>query len=354
MASEKTEKPTPRRVREAERRGQISVSRDLGSAAALAAAAAPLVAAAGWLAARLEAAMRDGLERAAAAETLDLAQAMHALVESGRVFAIVSMPIACAAAAASAVALLLQTRGRMSASSLAPKPERFNPVAGIKKLVSARALSELVKTFVKVAAVAGAVVSALAGHWTAIADTSSLPGALGSAAGLAVDATLRAAAALLVLGAGDVLLQRWLHERELRMSKDEVRRDLKEDEGDPHVKHARRHLHRELAASVTLAAVRSASVVVANPTHVAAALRYDGDGEAPRVVAKGIDRAALRIRRMAELAGVPVVENRELARVLHRVDLDAPVPESLYEAVAAVLVALEAVAGRPHAEERKP
>ncbi len=134
------------------------------------------------------------------------------------------------------------------------------------------------------------------------------------------------------------------------MSKDDVRRDMKEDEGDPHVKHARRHLHRELVASGALAAVRSASVLVANPTHVAAALRYDGDGEAPRVVAKGLDRIALRLRREAEHARVPVVENRTLARALYDVDLDGPIPDELYTAVAEVLVALDAIADRARRE----
>jgi flagellar biosynthetic protein FlhB len=232
----------------------------------------------------------------------------------------------------------------VTASALAAKPERLDPVAGLKRLVRLRTLVELGKTWAKIAVVAAAALT------VAIDRRGALAGALAHggepAFALAFDvvsaAATRAAAVLVLLGAADVLVQRRLHERELRMSKEEVRRDHKDDEGDPHVKNARKQAHREIATQRLIDATRSASFVAVNPTHVATAVRYDEEGdEAPRVVAKGSGDVARRIRRAAEESGVEVVRDRPLARALYRVPLDAEIPETLYEAVAEVLAYLQ-------------
>ena len=154
------------------------------------------------------------------------------------------------------------------------------------------------------------------------------------------------AGATILLGAADVVIQRWLHTRDLRMTKDDVRRDQKEEEGDPHVKNARRQLHREMALSTMLVATRTASFVAVNPTHLAVAVRYDATAdEAPRIVARGSGDAARRIRREAMRSGVRIVHNRPLARSLYVVAVDSEIPEALYVAVAEVLALVGEVTG---------
>jgi flagellar biosynthesis protein FlhB len=142
----------------------------------------------------------------------------------------------------------------------------------------------------------------------------------------------------LLVGAGDYFLQRFLYLKEMRMTKQEVKQEFKESEGDPHIKGARRRLHHEILARNMVSAVRGANVVVVNPTHVAVALKYDDAlMDAPTVVAKGAGPLAAQIRRVAEESKVPIMRDVPLARTLFDLEVDAEVPEELYEAVAVVL-----------------
>jgi type III secretion protein U len=151
----------------------------------------------------------------------------------------------------------------------------------------------------------------------------------------------------LVLGPVDYGIQRWQFMKDQRMTKDEVRREFKEQEGDPHVKGERQQLARELANSDPTERVAGANAVIVNPTHYAVAISYQaGTSALPVVVAKGVDEAALRIRRCAELSGVPIFGNPPLARALFKVPTDNAIPEDLFEAVAAVLRWVEDMGGR--------
>jgi type III secretion protein U len=143
----------------------------------------------------------------------------------------------------------------------------------------------------------------------------------------------------IVIGPGDFAIQKWLFIRDQRMSKDEVKREHKESEGDPMLKGQRRQMAQEIANDTPKTTVPGATVVVANPTHFAVALRYEpGQTPLPIVVAKGVDAQALEIRAIAEAHKVPVVVNPPLARALHKdVPVGRPVPEALFDAVAAVL-----------------
>jgi flagellar biosynthetic protein FlhB len=172
------------------------------------------------------------------------------------------------------------------------------------------------------------------------ADTGPL---LAGLARVGVRCAAAALVAIALLAVLDYLFQRFQHERDLRMSKKELRDELKNTEGDPQLKARIRQVQRELARSRMMAEVPKATVVVTNPTHYAVALRYDRDadhagGRAPRVVAKGIDHVAARIRELAREAGIPCYEDPPLARALHaRVELGQEIPESFYQAVAGVL-----------------
>jgi type III secretion protein U len=247
-------------------------------------------------------------------------------------------PLLAALVAALAVGLL-QTGGLLSAAPLAPKLERLNPARGLGRLLSAERLTTVGISVLK----AALVVALAAASWgPATAALSQLPRAV--APERAIGALLwplagRLGALLLGFGALDLLLARWRHQRRLRMSRDELRRELREQEGDPALRAERRRAHRALAEAAPLA---RATCLVVNPTHVAVALHHQrGSGEAPRVLAKGTGAAAARLRAQARRAAIPIVHDPPLARALHRLaEVGDEIPEELYDAAAAVLAHL--------------
>lgn len=353
-AAEKTEKPTPRRLREARRKGQIAVSRDLAGAVAFAAGLAALGATAESSVDLVRLGLRDAIDAATAVDPrLDLAEAATRIDDALASIARITLPVAGATAAAGALAAALETRGLVATALLQPKLERLDPIKGIKRLFSARTAVEFLKSWAKLLLVAAAIFAVCASHAGDLAGATLAGGSAPLALAWIVtrDAALATAGVLFAVGGADVLLQKRLHLRDLRMSRDEVRRDHKEEEGDPLIKGARREAHREIALTQMIAATRTASVLVVNPTHYAAALLYDESCNAPRVVAKGAGHAARQIRRAAESSGVAVVRNRPLARALVRLPVGTEIPEPLFEAVAEILayVGETVAAERPEA-----
>jgi type III secretion protein U len=249
-----------------------------------------------------------------------------------------------AAAVTGAAAASLQTGGLLAPGLAAPRAERLHPGRGLARLWSGERLA---------AAGLGLLQAVLAGalllDWVHrhAATLAALPGATAPAAALPAllgPLLLRLLLLLLVLGIGDLVLARRRLRRELAMSRDEVRRELREDEGDPQHRLARRRRHRALLEA---GPVGRATCVLVNPTRVAVALRHErGGGEAPRVVAKGSGAAARRIRSQARRAGVPIVEDLPLARALHRlVEVGDEIPEPLFDAAATVLAHLYGAPG---------
>ena len=339
-STDRTERPTPKRLRDARRKGQVGASRDLTSAVGLCAAVGALALLLPDACAAVAGAARAAIETSCAGGDFDAARALATLDDALMLVLRVALPSVAAAAAAGALAGAIQTSGLAAPGALSPKLERLSPLTGFKRLVGVRAAVESVKTWAKLAVVGAAAASAIVGHAGELAGAVRGDGTASLALAWAVtrSVALRTAVATLALGAADFLIQRKLHERDLRMTKDEVRREFKEEEGDPHVKHARKRAHRELALEQMVASARTANVVLVNPTRIAAALRFDeAEDDAPRVVAKGTGHVAARIRAAALEAGVPVVPNRALARALVRVPVDEPIPEELYSAVAEVL-----------------
>jgi type III secretion protein U len=253
-----------------------------------------------------------------------------------------TLPLLGAVAITAAVASAVQAGGALSTKKLAPDLTRLDPVAGAGRLLSLdRALS------VARALVGGGLVAWLA--WTALresaADLARTTGQVGPAIALAGHTALglgrKAAFIGLALAIADVLMTRRSWMSRLKMTKEEVKRERKDSDGDPVVKAARERAHHEMMTAVVLAKVREASVVVVNPTHLACALRYDeqeGDG-APVVVASGRGELAARIVAAAEAYGVPVLRDVPLARALIELEIGEAIPEALYEAVAEILKA---------------
>lgn len=258
---------------------------------------------------------------------------------AGTVLAL-ALPLLVAVALVGGVSQLLQTGGVLSTRRLAPRLARLDPAAGVKGIFSSARLFMVVRAILAGTAVGWIAFVGLKEH---MVDLARLTGRV-RWAGLVVSeaaSTLawRAALVGLALGAVDLVVTRRAWMRRLRMSKDEVKREHKEAEGDPTIKAARARAYQELLAQATIANVRTASVVVVNPTHLACALRYDekaGD-QAPVVVASGEGELAARILRAAQEWGVPVVRDVPLARALIELEVGDAIPEVLYEAVAEIL-----------------
>lgn len=230
----------------------------------------------------------------------------------------------------------------ISAKSLKPQPSKLNPIKGLKRQFSSQALAELAKAIAKsilVGSVAVAFLSAKRGEFMALMDQPTQQ-ALANALRLAAMACGLMVLSLVVVILIDVPYQLWSHAKKLRMSKEEIKREHKETEGDPQLKAKIRSQQQAMARNRMMSQVPDADVIVTNPTHYAVALRYDESNmSAPRVIAKGADEVAARIRELGGEHRVPLLEAPPLARALYRhVDIDREIPGPLYTAVAEVLV----------------
>jgi type III secretion protein U len=319
------------------------VSVELTAAAALAGGLGALALGGPRIAVELARLVRSGLALAAAGTAAPERVLRDAAGEVLRL----TLPIALSALAAAAVAGGLQAGLGFHPGTLAPRLERVDPLRGLRRLLSPAQLLRAPLGLAKAAALVAILAAWLrdaAGPLGQLprATAASLLRGAPALSGLA----LRLLAAFAVFGALDLVLARRRHRRALMMTREEVRRELKDDEGDPAHRGERRRRHRALLEA---GPVWRATVVVVNPSHVAVALRHDRSAEEPpRVVAKGTGRAAARIRSAARRSGVPIVRDVPLARALHRLaEIGDDIPEELYEAAAAVLAHLYARPERP-------
>lgn len=331
--SEKTEQPTAQKLRDARKNGQFARSRILSSGAATA----------GGLLGLLFGAPEGAVRLQGFTATLFLQQSadvsaagMDALI----VLAWLVGPAAAGALLAAAAASTAMAGFQLHTELVSPKLERISLAAGFKRLFSARQLVDTAKNLAIAAVMAALVwddVSDLAGDGLRAVYLEGSSGLLAIVAMLQ-PIVVKLCAVVLVLGALDYLLERRRHVKDLMMSREEVKQEYKNSEGDPHNKAKRKALHRALANQGPARGVHKATAVVVNPTHIAVALRYEpSECEAPYIVAAGRDEDAFAIRREAKRQGVPVVKDIPLARSLIHYDVGEEIPEELYRAAAAVL-----------------
>jgi len=277
-------------------------------------------------------AMRAALESGHSLGMMDAAQVLFGL----GLMAV--LPVAAAAALAAIAATLLQTGGLVSGKMMVPRLDKISPWAGLKRMVGPEAGIEFLRNLMKLALVGAALWFALGDMREIQASLHEAPGGLPATAGAAA---LRLMLAALVAFAGiavlDVMWVRYRHASRLRMSVQDLREEAKESEGDPIMKARRRQMRQAQGRRRMMSAVPNAAVVVTNPTHYAVALAYGGDSAAPKVVAKGVDAMAARIREVAQQSGVPLVANPPLARALWRLEVDAEIPPEHYQAVAEII-----------------
>ncbi|GIW18344.1 MAG: flagellar biosynthesis protein FlhB [Tepidiforma sp.] len=350
MAGERTEAPTPKRLRDARQKGDVAHSDEVVSIGVLllAVLAMKLLGPALWDS--LAAILAQGLGQPVPELTRESAQQLARDTAWQTVRALLPL---LGLVAVSAVALNVAQVGPLfTGQRLKPQLSRINPGAGLKRIVSVDGLFRLAKSLLKFVIIAVVVGLTLRAQFADLAGLGAL--SIGAAtarlASLGFDIAFRAAGVLFLLALADYAWQRRQHLKRLRMTKHEVKQELKETDGDPHIKAAIRRRRQQLLNRM-IAAVKTADVVVTNPTHYAVALKYDAVSmPAPMVVAKGQDYLALRIREVAREAGVPVLEEPPLARALHAsVQVGHYIPASLFHAVAEVLAwvyALRARAGR--------
>jgi flagellar biosynthetic protein FlhB len=343
---ERTEKPSAKRLRDARERGQVPRSRDLSIAAASLGVTLALDYF-GWkVLDRLTARLARGLATLGdqPLRTLTPGELVTGLAGDAAGLAVAIAPLTLTAAAVGVGTTIAQSGWVMSGQPIKVDWNRLNPANGLKRLKPSQSGADLLK-----AVVGTVVLSILAWNITEglLRDAGRLvwlmPGDAARSGWTQVVALLwRAGIALVVLAAADVGLQRWRHWSSLKMSKKEVRDEAKSSEGSPEIKARVRRVQREMTRRRMLKAVKTATVVVTNPTHYAVALEYRREvASAPRVVAKGKDHLAARIRSTAREGGVPIVENVSLAQALYKgVEVGQTIPAELFGAVAEVLAYL--------------
>lgn len=342
QGGEKTEQPTDKRLRDARRKGQVAKSQDLTSALLLLSAVIVLWLAGGYAANLLRTTMRDQISNAASFQgNLDRAAAVAAISGGAKVMAMVLMPLFVTLFTLAALVGYLQVGSIFSFESIKPDLKKLNPAEAFKqKFFKSKPYIELLKTILKMVISAVVIGAAL---WSTRRDVVLLmhqsTGTVASyTVGVIFSICLKVGLAFLALGIADFFLQRFLHLKEMKMSKQEVKEEWKESEGDPLYKSMRRQMHRDILSQSMMAAVPRADVVLVNPTHVAVAIRYDRtEMSAPVIVAKGAELLAAKIREVAKEVNVPIMRDVPLARALYELEIDAEVPEELFEAVAGVL-----------------
>ncbi len=351
-SQERTEAPTQRRRDKAREQGQIARSQELSAAAVMLGGALALAVGGGPLTGYPGRVLQEAM-RSMASDGLTPRGAAVLLRSTTAGFLLALLPFLVALAAAAILVNLLQARGVTSFSSLEPKLTNVSPMTGLKRMFGWDGLFNLIKSVLKFTVLGFVAWVVVRRAWPELARLGGAPPAEVARAlrTLALRLSLATGFSFLALASLDYAFQLFRHERRLRMSRDEIVREQKETEGDPMVKGRILSLGRARARRRMLQQVPTADVVVVNPTEIAVALRYDlAVAAAPIVVAMGQRKLAQRIRDLATKSGVPVLENRPVARaLLATARVGAPIPPALYAAVAEILAYVYRLRGRHHA-----
>lgn len=342
FAEEKTEAATPKKKRDARKKGQVPVSKDLSSAFVLLFIFLVINSFSGYFAKHfytLIIFVNDNIKN------------VDKLYEVGNLLPFFSkvlfitikiiMPILLTALFTGLIFSYMQVGALFTIEPIKPKLSKINPIEGFKKLFSIKSLVELAKSLLKSAILIGYSVFYLKNRLGIIVDSLeySTEKFIGVIWDIIFQLVLRISIMMIVLAVLDYMYKIWQHNKDLKMTKKEIKDEYKESEGDPLLKSKIKQKQRELSASRMMQEVPEADVVITNPTHFANAIKYDSDsGNAPLVVAKGRDLVANNIKRIAKENEIPIVENKPLAREIYKVvEIGDEIPADLYHAVAEVL-----------------
>jgi len=339
---ERTEKATPKRRKEARERGQVRKSNELVTALMMLMLFGALRMLGPGMWERMANFLRAGLTgQLFMGDALEAGEVPRLFAISSMELAWIMLPLLGVAFVGAAGANLLQVGFLFSSKALAPKMDRLNPLKGLKRIFSVSTLYELLKSIVKIIIIGfvayGRYTAAMERFGKAVWQAPTVAAEVILL--LITDLGLSVGLALLIMSGLDYFYQWWRYEKDLRMTKYEIKLEYKQQEGDPQIKGRIKQKQRQIAMMRMMQAVPEADVVITNPTHYAVALKYDeGKAAAPIVTAKGQDYLAQRIKQIAKENGVELVENKSVAHGLYKMcEIGSEVPFELYQAVAEIL-----------------
>ncbi len=338
-SGEKTEEPSQKKIDDSRKQGNVWKSKDLTGVFVFLVGLGIVKATWPGIEQRFRELFTYSFDHIAHPEDLERATfnlMLKALVD----MLIITIPIAGGAALVGALAEFLQVGSLFTLDPLMPKLEKLNPLAGLKNMVSKKQIIEFIKSMLKISITGYVVFGVVRDAMPIVVATirGDIVTTLEVMGELVYRVAVRVGLLLTAFAIFDVFFQRRNYMKDLMMTKEDVKKEYKESEGDPHHKAKRKELHMEILEGAQMEAAKGADVIVTNPDHFAIALKYDREHDgAPRVVAKGMDARALAIKELAKQADVPLLRNVPLAHALYRVDVNAEIPEALYDAVAEVL-----------------
>ncbi len=344
---EKTEPATSKKLSDARSEGQVCKSRELDQALALVGLFLTLKVAVSFMGSTFLEVFSDIYNKipdTEAATELSTVAVMSYMQHAALLSLKLAGPFFAVGFVIAFVSNLVQVKWKVSTKPLQPKLDKFNPVNGFKRMFSKDSLFELLKSIVKITMIAIIAYTSIRSHLQEIflLYHISLNQAIALVGSIVLDVGLKIAIVYCVVGAVDYLYQKHKFNEDMKMTKQEVKDEMKNSEGDPQIKSKQRQRMQEASRRRMMQDVPQADVVITNPTHYAVALKYDaGTGTAPILVAKGADLIAQRIKEIARENKVEIVENKPLARMIYtNVEIGREIPPELYQAVAEILAAV--------------
>ena len=349
---EKTEEPTAKKLEDARKKGQVMRSTEVVTAATLLVFFLMLKVFVGFIGNRFISSFHKTLGSIGdyTSEPFNTNMARTIIRSSLWDIVVAAFPMMIAGFVVTIVSILFQVKWKVTTEPLKPKFDKFNPVSGMKRLFSKDKIMDLLKSTAKVIILAYVVYSYLKDQWPLIFKMYSytLPQAIAVIGDTVISVGIRISLFFAAIAVFDLFYQKWKFHQDMMMSKQEVKDEYKNSEGDPKIQSQQRQRMQQASQRRMMQDLPNADVVITNPTHLAVAIRYDKEAhEAPVVVAKGADYLAQKIKDVARANAVEIVENKPLARMLyHNVEIGAEIPPELYQMVAEVLAYVYSLQGR--------
>ncbi|MCI8339113.1 MAG: flagellar biosynthesis protein FlhB [Lachnospiraceae bacterium] len=349
---EKTEEPTAKKLEDARKKGQASRSNDLTTAVSLLVFFVILRFYLGYLGNGLLSTYNNYYKHISefTDEPFNLQMSCSFMGEAIIDIAMLVLPFFVFSFVATVLVLLVQVKWKVSFEPMKPDLKRFDPISGMKRLFSKDKLMQLLTSTAKIIVMTVVVYNYLQDKWNYIMDMYhySLPQAIALVGDVIVNIGLRISLFFFIIGMGDLIYQKWKFHNDMKMTKQEVKDEYKNQEGDPKVKGQQKQRMRQASQRRMMQELPQADVVITNPTHLAVAIKYDKEKyDAPVVLAKGADYLAEKIKETARQNKIEIVENKPLARMLyHNVDIGEQIPPELYQMVAEVLAYVYGLQGK--------
>jgi flagellar biosynthetic protein FlhB len=340
---EKTEEPTQKKKEDSRKEGQVPKSQELNTAVLLLAFFVALKFGCGWMGNRLIAVFKNSFGKFSdyTSMNLDSVNCHRLVLEFGLYLFVTLVPVMIVAVVISFLSNRVQFSWKITFKPMEPKLSKISPMSGLKRIFSSRTLIQFLMALLKIAVISYVVYDTLKEQWGLLFrffDMSLFEG-VATIGNLVINLGIKIAVYLLIISFIDLFYQRWKNHKDNMMSKQDVKDEYKNQEGDPQIKGRIRRKQREMSQMRMMQSVPEADVIITNPTHYAVAIQYNREfQDAPHVIAKGADYVAGKIKEVAKENNIEIYENKALARILYNnVEVGEEIPPELYQAVAEVL-----------------